>query len=123
MGERDVVEPLGERFGGGYTRVVGENRFPASRSEAEPERESRVFQRVSTTAGERPVSKELDDELEDVSKHVEQARASLAGSDWLRAAQALLEAQDRVGRVLREIELQRVVPSDGAGKSGDGAVS
>jgi hypothetical protein len=63
----------------------------------------------------------LDQELKDVSQHVEQARASLAGNDWLRAAQALLEAQDRVGRVLRQIELQRVMPKDGAGKPGDDA--
>lgn len=55
--------------------------------------------------------KVLDQELEDVAKHVAQARASVAGEDWLRAAQALLEVQDRVGRVLREIELSRSGPA------------
>jgi hypothetical protein len=59
------------------------------------------------------VAKRLEQELEDVSKHVEQARSSALASDWLRVAQALLEAQDRIGRVLREIELRRSV-SDGA---------
>jgi hypothetical protein len=56
------------------------------------------------------VRKALDKELEDVARHVAQARASVAGEDWLRAAQALLEVQDRVGRVLREIELSRNSP-------------
>ena len=55
--------------------------------------------------------KALDKELEDVARHVAQAQASVAGEDWLRAAQALLEVQDRVGRVLREIELSRSAPS------------
>lgn len=53
------------------------------------------------------MGKALDNELNDVAKHVAQAQASVAGEDWLRAAQALLEVQDRVGRVLREIELCR----------------
>jgi uncharacterized protein (UPF0218 family) len=56
------------------------------------------------------VRKALDKELEDVARHVVQAQASVAGEDWLRAAQALLEVQDRVGRVLREIELSRSAP-------------
>lgn len=55
--------------------------------------------------------KALDKELEDVARHVAQAQASVTGEDWLRAAQALLEVQDRVGRVLREIELSRNAPS------------
>jgi len=69
------------------------------------------------------VSKALDQELADVAKHVQQARASAAVSDWLRAAQALLEVQDRVGRVLREIELQRSIPADGKGRPQKGTVS
>ena len=53
------------------------------------------------------MAKGLEQELDDVSRHVEQAKVSIRAADWLRAAQALLEAQDRIGRVLREIELAR----------------
>jgi hypothetical protein len=60
------------------------------------------------------VAKGLEQELEDVSKHVDQAKASVKAFDWLRAAQALLEVQDRVGRVLREIELARSQPMGGS---------
>jgi hypothetical protein len=63
------------------------------------------------------VAKGLEQELEDVSKHVDQARASVKAHDWLRAAQALLEVQDRVGRVLREIELARSQPMAGSAAS------
>jgi hypothetical protein len=59
------------------------------------------------------VSSELDREFSDVIKNVEQARTSVAGADWLRAAQALLAVQDRVGRALRKIELRRAVHADG----------
>ena len=64
------------------------------------------------------VGKALNQELDDVARHVEQARASVTAEDWLRAAQALLAVQDRVGRVLREIDLQRTTPrADGDGVS------
>ena len=59
------------------------------------------------------MSNELDRELSDVLKNVQQARSSVAGGDWLRAAQALLAVQDRVGRALRKIELRRAVHADG----------
>jgi hypothetical protein len=65
------------------------------------------------------VSRAVDKELGDVAGQVEQARVSAAERDWLRAAQALLAVQDKVGRVLREIELQRATPPrpDGQGDS------
>jgi len=69
------------------------------------------------------VGKALDQELEDVAQHVEQARISAASRDWLRAAQALLEVQDKVGRVLREIELERTESAGGKGKPEKDAVS
>ena len=62
------------------------------------------------------MSKGLDQELGDVLKDVEQARASVSGDDLLRAAQALITVQDRVGRILREIELRRAAPVDGKGR-------
>lgn len=57
----------------------------------------------------------VDQELDDVAMLIEQARASAAGRDWLRGAQALLEVQDKIGRVLREMELLRSAPSDDKG--------
>ncbi len=62
------------------------------------------------------MSNELDQELSDVLKNVEQARVSLIGGDLLRAAQALLAVQDRVGRALRQVELQRAATTDGKGR-------
>ena len=49
------------------------------------------------------MSNGLDQELGDVLTDVEQARASVASHDLLRAAQALITVQDRVGRILREM--------------------
>ena len=53
------------------------------------------------------VAKPIDEELDQVLKNVEQAKVSVKARDWLRAAQALLEVQDRVGRVFQEVERNR----------------
>jgi len=66
------------------------------------------------------VSNGLDQELGDVLTDVEQARASVASHDLLRAAQALITVQDRVGRILREIELRRAAPVEWKGPAPDG---
>ena len=59
------------------------------------------------------VSSGLDQDIDDVDRNVKQAREALKRADWLRAAQALLEVQDRVGRLLREIDLKRTALPSG----------
>ena len=46
-------------------------------------------------------------EANDVARSVEEARAALQRQDWEEAERALAEAQDRIGRILREISLQK----------------
>lgn len=50
-------------------------------------------------------------EANDVARSVEEARAALQRQDWEEAERALAEAQDRIGRILREISLQRAAPT------------
>ena len=50
-------------------------------------------------------------EANDVARSVEEARAALQRQDWEEAERALAEAQDRIGRILREISLQRAEPT------------
>ena len=49
-------------------------------------------------------------DMQKVLQDVEQATAAAQREDWTRAEQALMEAQDRIGRVLREIGLARASP-------------
>ena len=46
-------------------------------------------------------------EANDVARSVEEARSALQRQDWDDAERALAEAQDRIGRILREISLQK----------------
>jgi hypothetical protein len=56
------------------------------------------------------VSTEINIDMRSVVKSVDQASEAVQREDWQRAEQALVEVQDRVGRLLREIELQRSSP-------------
>jgi flagellin-specific chaperone FliS len=49
-------------------------------------------------------------EMQKALQHVEQAAAAAQREDWPRTEQLLMEAQDRIGRLLREIELERASP-------------
>jgi len=49
----------------------------------------------------------LDHEMQDVVRCVERAMETIQREEWPTAEQALVEAQDRIGRLLREIELKR----------------
>jgi hypothetical protein len=42
-----------------------------------------------------------------IVRSVEQGRAAVQRNAWDRAEHALMEAQDRIGRVLRELALKR----------------
>ena len=54
-------------------------------------------------------------EANDVARSVEEARAAVQRQDWEEAERALAEAQDRIGRILREISLQKGSAGDATG--------
>jgi hypothetical protein len=49
----------------------------------------------------------MNQKVNDARRNVEKAVDAVAREDWELAEMALLEAQDRIGRMLREIELKR----------------
>ncbi len=49
----------------------------------------------------------MNHEVIQTRRNVEKAVDAVALEDWGSAEMALLEAQDRIGRLLREIELKR----------------
>ena len=49
----------------------------------------------------------MNQKVNDARRNVEKAVDAVAREDWELAEMALLEAQDRIGRLLREIELKR----------------
>jgi hypothetical protein len=62
------------------------------------------------TIGNLSMSTAIKLDMQKVLQDVEQATAAAQREDWTRAEQALMEAQDRIGRVLREIGLARASP-------------
>jgi hypothetical protein len=48
--------------------------------------------------------------VHEIVRRVEQGRAAVRRNDWDRAELALMEAQERIGRVLRELALKRQSP-------------
>jgi hypothetical protein len=49
-------------------------------------------------------------EIRDANRILQLAGDAAAHGDWTRTEQALIEAQDRIGRLLREIALRRSAP-------------
>jgi hypothetical protein len=49
-------------------------------------------------------------DVHEIVRRAEQGRAAVQRNDWDRAEQALMEAQDRIARVLRELALKRKSP-------------
>ena len=49
-------------------------------------------------------------DVHEVVRRAEQGRAAVRRNDWGRAELALMEAQDRIARVLRELALKRQSP-------------
>ena len=52
----------------------------------------------------------LNQDMHTIARCVDEAKSAVLRNDWLRAEQALIEVQDRVGRLLREIGLARSAP-------------
>ena len=49
-------------------------------------------------------------DVHEIVRSVEQGRAAVQRNAWDKAEQALMEAQDRIARVLRELALKRKSP-------------
>jgi hypothetical protein len=49
----------------------------------------------------------VDRDIHEVAQEIEQARSAIHHNDWDTAERALVGAQDRIGRLLREIDLKR----------------
>jgi hypothetical protein len=61
----------------------------------------------------------LNQELHDATLTMDAARTAAQRGDWVRAEEALVEAQIRIGRLLQGMELRRqspVRPKHGRGK-------
>jgi hypothetical protein len=65
----------------------------------------------TTKKNSRMVDKAMSDELAAASQSMSAAIDAFKRSDWAQLEHALVEVQERTGRLLRELELKRSSPS------------